>query len=320
MSEMRIEKIHVDEAVNQNMEGFSLQEKQDFTPPTGLALHQVFDRDILHELLSQSTEVETITPSLWQRIFAWFTKENKGSTLQKSESKTIAGSKEIKPEAISPIPVLDMPETHVNEIPSTKLPSISKKDDLKTRLTSSDIEEAFSLMSEQSIEAIMFIIFKLQIQLEKENANAAESTFSKYLDFQKHQQQILGEIKDALVNDEAIVKRFGTAQNIAVYMAGIAAFAAGFGLLGPVWSFLSTATTAGLTAVTLGGKAYFQRLMNDHQAKHEDYAHYDQYYNNRIDDSRNRLMGTAEADTIFKERWIQFLRRSDKMRKLVFKK
>lgn len=317
------EKIQLDEAAIQEMKAFSPQEGQedkDSSSPTGLALHQIFNQDVLNEWISQSVEVETFTPSLWQRILAWFKGTEKDSTSQVSTNKTSLESTEIKSEALSPVPVLDPPENIPEDLRDIKLPPVSKKDDFKTKLSSSEFEEALSLMSEQTIEAIMFIIFKTQIQVEKENANTAEKTFSKYLDFQKLQQKVLCEIKDALVKDEKIVQRFGTVQNIASYLAGVTAFAATFGLLGPFWGFLASGTAAGLTAVTLGVKAYFQNLMNEHGAQHEGYVHHNQYYNDRTDDSRNRLMAAAEADMVFRERWIHFLRRLDKMRKLIFKK
>lgn len=288
----------------------------------GLALHQLFDEDILHSSTPQTIESNMMSPTLWGKFLSWLKGETENN-IQIPSVENIEETVVSKAETINQIPELEPPASIPDDLKNIKFPSIPKKVNNHVKLSSSDVEEAIALMSERSIESIMFLIFKMQIELEKENANVAEGTYSKYVDFQKMQQKVLLEIKDVLVNDEKMAQRFGIAQNItlaAQFLAGIVAVAVSYSVLAPLVGFLSSSAAAGLTVTTMGGKAYFQRQMNEHKAGHETYTHYNQYYIQRADDSRERLMTTAEADSVFKERWIQLLRRSDKMRKLVLKK
>lgn len=317
-----VEPVHLDEPTVQEM---IAQENQDIANPSrsnGLALHEYFDKDVLDELKSQATEIETLSPTLWQRFLNWFkgTGEDSNTVSELKKTNKIAHSDEIKPEVISSVPVLDPPENIPEDLKTAKLTDLSRKDDLRKKVGSQEIEEALSLMSKHTVENIMFIIFKAQLQLEKENAKTVEGTFNKYLDFQKLQQKVLVEIKDALADDENISRRFGTAQNIAVFLAGVATLAVTFGLLSPVLSFLSTAATAGLTALTLGAKSYFQHRMNNHKAQRENYSHKTQYFENLKNDASNRLWTTAEYNAQCAKSAIDYLRQQDKLRKIILKK
>lgn len=313
-----VEPIHLDDPTTQEIVS---QEKQDLSNLShGLALHEYFDKDVLSELKSQSAEIETLTPSLWQKFLSWIKGTDKNLEHKLDKADSVKNSDDMKSEVISSIPVLDPPENIPEDLKSAKLTTFSKKNDLKVKASSREIEEALSIMSKQTVESIMFIIFKAQLELEKENAITIEGTFTKYLDFQKLQERVLVEIKDALADDENISRRFGTAQNIAVFLAGVATLAVTFGLLGPVLSFLSTATTAGLTALTLGAKSYFQDRMNKHKAQRENYAHKTQYFENLKNDASNRLWTTAEYNAKCAEWAIKYLRQHDKLRKIVLKK
>lgn len=289
----------------------------------GLTLDQLFDQDVVNSPISHTIESHMMSPTLWGKFLSWLKGDTEKPNIDVSSADAAKELLINKKEAINQIPELVPPACIPDDLKNITFASIPKKGNGNIRLSSREVEEAITMMSERSIESIMFIIFKTQIQLEKENANVAEGTFSKYLDFQKTQQKILMEIKDVLVNDDKIAQFLGKAQNVALFaqvIAGIAAVAVSYGVLAPLIGFISTSAAAGLTVTTMGGKAYFQRQMNEHKAGHEAYTHYNQYYTQRADDSRERLMSTAEADSVFKERWIQLLRRSDKMRKLVLKK
>lgn len=284
-----------------------------------LNMDEFLDQDVRNSV-SETIE-SNMSPTLWGKFLSWLKGETEKNHIHTAQE--IEGGTTNQSETINQIPKLEPPSHIPDDLKNIQFPSVPKIRNNHIKLSSDDVEEAIALMSERSIESIMFLIFKLQIELEKENANVAEGTFSKYLKFQKLQQKVLLEIKDVLVNDEKIAQRFGVAQNItliAQFMAGIAAVAVSYGVLAPLVGFLSTSAAAGLAVTTIGGKAYFQKQLNKHKAEHETYTHFNQYYIQRADDSRERLMATAEADSVFKERWIQLLRRSDKMRKLVFKK
>jgi hypothetical protein len=309
-----------------------------------LGLDQVFNEDSLKQasqkFVSQAVETEELTPSFWNKFLAWL----KGATTTSPSVDTEPlNTNPLKP--LSPIPTLEPPENIPIDLQGVKFPPLSKKGEGKSKLTPSEIMEGVSRLSEQTIESVLFIIYKAQMELEKKNAQIADGTFSKYLAFQKLQEKALVEIKDVLVKDENFANYFKTAQNIvlaATIVAGLAAATISCGFLpslaGLVTSLAGATAgnlfrtivgvagstgpfvTAGLTALTEGTRAYFKRRANEHRAEHEEYQHKDQYYNDCVDDARNRLMKIAEMDNTFKERWILLLKRTDKMRKIVLKK
>lgn len=296
--------------------------------PVGLPLHQVFGQDVLENTPSDTTisveeSATAITDSLWNKLLSLFKKSDSAPVVQGNLSQNVEEVILKKPETINPIPILEQPDHIPEDLKTEKLLLPQGKNNNKLKLHSADIEEALLLMSSRSIESIMFIVFKMQTQLEKDHVVVAEGTHSKYLEFQKMQQQLLSDIKDVIVKDENVAKHFGTAKNIALFatfVAGAISVAASYGLMAPLWAGLSTATSAGLAATTQAGGSYFQRRLDEHNADRENYTHHDRYYGDRLEDTRNRLMSTAEADTVFKERWGQFLKRSDKMRKLILSK
>jgi len=321
----KLERNYLVNAEPQRIETFpsSPSETKDHPLQTSLNLHQVFNQDVIDTLMDDSVAVEAIPLSLWDKILSWFIGSNKEAASPIQSSKKNKELVRTQSETIHPTPVLEQPTYIPDNLQSIHLSPVSKKSESTAKLDSSDIETILSKLSDHSIESIMFLIFKTQVHLEKEHAKVAEGTFSKYLDFKKLQQEVLGEIKDILVKDENTAKYFSTAHNIALagtFIAGMIGVAVSFGYAPPLLGFITGPSAAGLTASTLGGKAYFQRVLSEHKAKHEEHTHKDQHYNDRADDARNRLMTTAEADSAFKERWAQLLRRSDKMRKLVLKK
>lgn len=283
----------------------------------GKPLHQIFE-----DTISRSNELSTPPPSLWDQILSWFWGSEKETISPTTPSKTAQDLSISTKQTLSPIPVLDPPSLIPDDCKNIELmgkSTTSKKNKHGIR----DIEDLFSSMNEQTIESIMHVVFQTQIRLEKHHAQTAEKTFSKHLDFQKQQQKVLSEIKDILMNDTVIAERLGTVQNVvyvANFIAGVATVASTYGLLGPLWGFFSTATAASLTITNLGGKSYFEHQMKEHRAHHETHQHNHHYSDGKTEESRDRLMNSAEADAVFKERWAQLLKRSDKMRKLILKK
>lgn len=344
------EKVHFDDAAYQGVLEPLSQEAQEVghnQSKTSLGLHEVFNKDTLNSLdfVSQTMEMHAVTPSLWNRIISWFWKPETVSPPKTMES---AATKNLPLPSIEPInlvPAIDPPEHMPADLEGAKFPGASKKTPLKNVVQSKDIEEILAQMSEQTLESVMFIVFKAMLELEKENAKSTETTFTKYIDYQKLQQNVLQEIKDVLMKDEKIAKRLETVQTYAAaaaLLSGVAMAAVSFGLLAPVGGFIGATigasagsafvaaatavgtigppVTAGLTGLTLGSKAYFKRRMQEDQAKHEEFSYKDKYYNSRLDDMRARLWTISEADGAFKEHWIRALKRLDRMRKLVLKK
>jgi|GEM_PF-2794128 len=306
-----------------------LPELQDNGPsPSGSALHEIFNQDIIDQVsvdkLSEIIENETLTPSLWNKILSWFKETELVAPASPSSTPLMTSLETSTLEPIHPTPTLEAPDSIPTDLEVARFSPPSPKIQ-KNRSSVTEIEEALALMSDQTIESIMFILAKAQIELEKENAHVAEGTFAKYVDFQKLQQKVLQEIKDALMKDERIAQKLKYTHNVvaaATLLAGLAGAVIVFGISPPaIVSYLANGPAIAVAnALSLSAKAYFQYRFNQDKAKHEEYNHRDKYYNDRLDDSRNRLIATAESDSAFKEHWIRFLKRSDKMRKIVLKK
>ncbi len=274
----------------------------------GSAIHEIFNTDTLESFSSSSTPKEKLEKaqlSLWEWLLSWF-KNGEKQPINDSETS-------ISETIINPIPQLEAPRSKLEiDVIETK----KKVEKISMR----DIEEITSQITKESMEAILFIIFKHHLELQKENANVVEKTYSKYREFQKYQQELLSQIKDVLIKDQVTGKYFETAQNAALLSniaAGLISGAVAFQYLNPAWGVASTLTSGFLTASTLGAKSYFQYLMNEHKGDHEEFTHKDQYFNQRTDDSRDRLIETIEKDNAYSEGWIRHLRRSNKMREAV---
>jgi hypothetical protein len=184
-------------------------------------------------------------------------------------------------------------------------------------------------MSDRTLEEVMFIIIKAQLELEKESAHVAEGTFSNYQDFRKLQDKILQDVKDALVKDQQVMNVLKNIQNAAFaasFVCGLVAATVSFGFVAPVGIALTLTTVvaptaaAGLTGLTTGSKAFYQRRLNEDKAKHAEINHQDEYYAGLINDTRERIVSIAESDNSFKERLIQLLKRLQRMCKLVSEK
>lgn len=238
-------------------------------------------------------------------------------------------------EIINPVPVLDPPDMSV---PIDFGPTVAQQRKLRNRkneiLSAEQFETALSLMSNRTIEQIMAIILKAQLVLEQENAEVAATTHDKYEAFKTMNQKLLEEIKDALVRDEKVAGYLKTSQNIALcasLICGMAAVAVTSNALpflenfgGPgkaAASFIQGLSTIGaavsglLTGVATGSKAYFDSRKKEDDAKRTHYSHKDKTYADYLDDARERLMVTAEADQFFKERLINQAKRIRKMSK-----
>lgn len=330
-----LDKIHFQEAGtlsagSQADSAGSQSEKKAFS---GSPLHQLFDLDIEDALpiqaLDLSLELESKMPSFWSRIFGWWYQPElkMQNSVPPASQVDLFEVDEVEP--ISPVPMIDEPDSMPADLAAAKLPQELKRTKLKENLLQKELVEVLASMSEQTIEQIMFIVLKAQIELEKETANVEEETFSKYQEFKKIYEKSLQDIKKALADDEKVASKFNKAQICAFavsFVCGLISAAVTAGLLTPAGvplvaycSTLAPFANAGFTLTTCS-KAYFDRRLKEDQAKHEEINHQDQSYTTRVEDSRERLISTADADNAFKERWINLLKRLNKMSSLVLQK
>lgn len=346
MEILATEKIHNEAPLLDSASPLALETKNPAPPrqKEGLALHEIFNEDSLLQIAPPST----FLGSIWKKFFSWPGSEEKSASLSTQTPGTLSTL-----ESVSFEPVLTPPSDMPADLHSLRLPPLSQRGGQKDVLTPIEISEALSLLSDKSIESIMSIIFSAQIDLEKESATVSEGTFSKYAEFQQVQQKILLEIKDVLAQDERFAKKLNRAQYVAIVatvITGIAAAAVSFGLFAPavgamivqtlgprfgpragdlfkLFGAVTTkigafgpAATAALTGLTTGAKAYFQRRNDEHTAEHTNREHDHQYYGDRVEESRERLMSVAESDQAFKECWVRLLKRVGRMQKIILKR
>ena len=177
-------------------------------------------------------------------------------------------------------------------------------------------------MSQQTLDEIMCIIIKGQIELEKENALVAENTLDTYQKIKTLHEKVLDEIKDALMKDENFLKNCQWAKTAAFAVSGAVATFVTFGLFAPVGILgaLATYGPMAIAAITTGTKAYADQRLSEDEAQHEQYRNAEKSLSLRIEDTQETLMSAAEKDQLFKERLVQFVKRLSKMNQLVMQK
>lgn len=335
---------HLQDSAQEIPSTHSKSETNEMKIAIGYGLHRTFRQDQLSSpspLTSPTSQNENPlppSPSFWNSIANWWRGKSNQQSLPLNEKKRAPS-----PKPLDSTPLLDAPSFDSEDLQNLQLPAAPTKQ--MKKWMPSDVSEGLNLMSQHSLDAIISIICHMQLELEKEHVKVADSTFSKYLQFQKTQQTVLQEIKDVLVKDAGVLNYFKTAQNVAMAagaIAGIAAAAAAAGVLLPVSAFitsavgvkagdlfLSTATkmgtigpsvTAGLTGLSAGSKMYFEHRSNQHRAEHEEHQHRDRYYNARTDDTRNRLADIHGNSGAFEELLFKQLKRLNILRKIVLKR
>ncbi len=321
-------------------------------PPTeGYGLHQVFNKDVLTTSRTSEdlSKTEIQKPSFLSKINPWWIEPEVKTVVSPS---SVRSDKEVltieKTKPISRVPVLDKPEFVQEDSVTDTLsafPPTSERAPTAEKLSPQQLVEGLSLMSEHSIQRIIEIILKVQLELEKENALVAEESYSKFQQLKKIKEAMLQEIKDVLEKDERIAGYLGSAQKLAIaasVICGLAAASISFGLLTPAGTAIGallgvaiantfvatvtllgstgTAVSAGLTGLATGSKAYFDRRTKEDQAKHTISEHLDKHYSDLVDETRSHLEGIANMDGDFKERLIYLLKRFAKIGKLVLEK
>lgn len=288
------------------------------------SLPQVFKDDFVGSkgASDQKIILEEKSPTFWDKFTSWLTQNEldpKVSSMPATQAETVK-----KAEPISPIPVLEAPEKMPSELQTATLPPVISKKTSRQTFSPNEVMEAVSLMSQHTVDEVMAIVLKGQLELEKENAEVAENTLTKYQNIKKLKQKVLEEVRDAIAKDEKILSYCKSAQNVALVASVVCSIVAGavsFGILtAPVFGLIASTgpiAAAFLTGVSSGGKAYSQRRLNEDKATHDTYSHQETMTDNRLEEARERLMGVAEADQVFKERLVQLLKRSAKMRQII---
>lgn len=300
------------------------------TPAKGL--YGVFNKDTLQVVLDKplSKELEncqtlenykTNDPTLREKFVAWW-KGTQKNTVAHIEEPSNQDNSPIAP--VNSVPTLELPD---NLPPDLENILVSHPPfNVQKLLTTQEIYDSITAMSDRTIESIMFIIFKVQFESEQKWADGADKTYSKYMEFQKKQGEVLQELKEVLMKDENFLAWVDGAQNVltvASLLTGIGLAAASFGVLGPLGEFIAqmgAGAAAGLAAVAKGTEMYYKGRWKDSSAKLDISKSLDTYYDHRADDARERLLSIGKSDNMYKDAWIRLMKRMDGMKRIVLRK
>lgn len=293
-------------------------------PAQGRAIHQLFSKDVLVQDLSQTSVEEMTSPSFWSKITPWWIPETRPSAIDKS--KAVSEIEIQKAEPICSVPGLDKPtlpgEASLEGVVPSFAPQTIKKQEFK--LSEDDLLEIVSNLEQKTVDEVMAIVLKAQLEIERDGAALSQDSFTRLQTMRKIQEQMLEEIKEALAKDQKIAGYLDKAQTIAIvgaFICGVASIAITAGLSTP--AVIAAAKfggffTAAVTAVTAGGKGYNTVRTNEDKASQTNYKHGLQKINESADDHRDEMVKFAENNGHFQDELIKLLKRLKKMNDTVF--
>ncbi len=300
--------------------------------PACQTLDQIFQQDRLKEPLASAAAAAAAPakPSFWEYLLSCFSfpwkkleaNTNKGSGLPGLE--TGIQVPPLKP--LNPIPEIEKPEG----IPFTWTPSKNvKESDQEVSLPW--VKEGLNLTSSSTIEQVIFLILKSQLELEKEIAEMAETTFKHQEMALQLKEKILEQVKEALEKDEKVAGYFKTAERltiaagilstvaIAVIFAPPTLFGAGAAMI----SGFATGFLKG-SALVIGFKtaleAYFKQTANQNKASFQNVRHERMTHQVRMDEIHQHLISVSESNNSFRELWAKEIKRIDKIIRLILQK
>ena len=149
----------------------------------------------------------------------------------------------------------------------------------------SEIMDALSNLSSESMYKIVQSVLKAQNCLNCESAELCTNEFEQHKKVQEAQRICAKEIKEALLKDESLHKKFKTAQNIAATVAVAATAAALLGFTIP-FAVIASAT---VSAVTAGASSYYNYRSNQSRVKHIETEHLSQSSNQQLSQATQAL-------------------------------
>jgi hypothetical protein len=284
-------------------------------------LHEIFsdETEKRSEQAGNSDEVATQNSTFWEKIYSWWA--NYGSSAEAAPSSLDSGHLPPPPrmEPISSIPELEEPIA----LPKDNLfaPVISKHSG-RELLSEDYILEGLSHMSSFTLETIMLILYKAQSEIDRNAAENVQSSFERFHQFKKLQQETLIEIKEALAKDENTAKYFRNLHHLnlaANFIFGVACAASSVGLLAAAPAALTGIgiTVAISTAISGASSTLFNYRENQSKASFEEWNHKEKFCASGYESVRQRIQEIMEGDGVFKEKFAEFLRRLNKIRHYV---
>ncbi|CUI16392.1 putative membrane protein [Candidatus Protochlamydia naegleriophila] len=290
----------------------------------GQAIHQLFSKDVFIQDLSQASLEETTSPSFWSKINPWWIPEIQANKIE--TSKTVSDMEIQKAEPISSVPGLDKPtlpgEASLEGVVPQFAPQSIKKQEVK--LSEKDLLEVVSNLEQRTVDEVMAIVIKAQLEIERDGAALSQDSFTRLQNMRKIQEQMLEDVKEALAKDQRLAGYLDKAQMVAIAgaaLCGLASIAITAGMSTPAViaaAKFSGFFTAAITAITAGGKGYNNVRTNEDKASQTTYKHELQKTNESADDHRDEMVKFAESNGHFQDELIRLLKRLKKMNDTVF--
>ena len=262
----------------------------DIPPPvqrneSGKPLHEVFNKD------TQEVTEKDKKPSWAEWIASWIPFVGQTQTANvidsaKSPTEVQNVGSVTQKKLLDPTPALDAPlyDDEENDTTLSPFSGTTNEPPLKEKIRLKQAAEVIASMSDYTMDQIISIIMKAQLELEKEGAITVQSGFLKLQDLKKIHARTIEEVKDALAKDENIHSGFKKASNIAQIASGVFGFismglviAATGGFAVPAAlayaATVGTMSAATLAVVAHGGKSYAETSLNQNKGKLAELSH-----------------------------------------------
>jgi hypothetical protein len=299
-------------------------EKESFQPTMsnmkGKALHELFHSD---SIAIEEKKQSALATLFEQKInFWWFSP--KTPPVQASNIPSEDDIRKAPP--INSIPEIDHPGFFQEASLEGVVPKLATRSQEKADISSETMMKTLALMETKTMDQVMLIVLKAQLEVERDNAEISQNSFEQLQNQRKIQEKALEDIKAALRKDEKIGSYLDTAQNLAISAAAVCAFATLFATVVASAGFsvpfgiaavtkLGTFFSGAFTAFSHGGKGYITVRSNEHKASLASHKHDMELTKGWTDDYRETMGAIAETDAYFKEMLIKLVKSLEKMRK-----
>jgi hypothetical protein len=290
----------------------------------GLPLHEIFKDDT--QSSSNPAKTELSLKSGW--LSTWLplkTKENTSTVEAPTQTVAVEAA---KPRPIDSTPMLEKPDL-IDE--SLSVAPFSKTGDTAVKGSEKKYMEAIALMSSLSMEQVMTIVMKEQLEIEKDRLVTTQDGLLKLQDLKKLHQQTVDNVRDHLLKDEKVYNFFGSAASVAKFASFLCSFVAlavslagAAGIAAPAAltyaMTVGTYSTSGFTAIVKGGQYYSETRVNQDKAALIESNHKRKSSNEQIDSHSEKVLSISEANTQFEEHLISLLKMRERMGKVILNK
>ncbi|CAF23835.1 hypothetical protein [Candidatus Protochlamydia amoebophila] len=283
-------------------------------------IHELFHSDTLE--IGENTDSLKATEQVSYQCFF-----SKAMNIQSTHTPSDEDIRRAAP--IHPIPEIDKPAFFQEASLEGFVPKITSHSQI-SNLPSKDLLRNLAQMESKTIDQVMAIVLKAQLELERDQAEISQNSFDQLQNLRKIQERTLEEIKEALKKDEKLAGYLDTAQKIAIaatFICGVAAMVITLSFSMPILTGAATALaipakmgaffTGLLTAFSAGGKGYINAKSNQTKGVLTSHKHDIELTKGWTDDYREKMGTIAETDAYFKEMLIKLIKSLERMRRNV---